>query len=47
MRHVRDLPTHFGIELAVVAHFDFGERTDSLATQIAELSQQRPASRRV
>ena len=46
LRHVGGLRAHLGVELAVVAHFDLGERLRFLGDQIAELAQQRAALRR-
>jgi hypothetical protein len=43
LRHVGGLRAHFGVELAVVAHFDFRERFRFVGDQVAELAQQRAA----
>jgi hypothetical protein len=47
LRHVRRLCAHFGVELAVVAHFDLGEEFRLLSDQVAEFPQQRAALRSI
>jgi len=45
LRHVRGLRAHLGVELAVVANFDFREVAGTLRDQIAQRAQQRAPAR--